>query len=90
MSMSVHMCACVWCPAMDWRPFKGVFKPHAQCCQDRLQTHYSPDQDKVLTEDKFMMVHALSSHALAYIFWQQIPQSENPRQTLSKKKTETV
>lgn len=40
-------CVCGY-PALD----PDVFLPHAQCSQDRLRMHYSPDQDKAVTKEE--------------------------------------
>ncbi|XP_026779241.2 3'(2'),5'-bisphosphate nucleotidase 1 isoform X3 [Pangasianodon hypophthalmus] len=48
-------CVCAWCPVMDWRPIQGVFPPHAQCSQDRLQIHSIPEKDKAVTKTAYIL-----------------------------------
>lgn len=45
---------CSWYRATDWHPIHGVFQPHNQFSEDRLQIFCYPDPDKAVTESVWL------------------------------------
>lgn len=79
-----------------WWTVNGVFHPHDQCYQGGLQIHYNPDQDNKLSEDEIINIfhekiqtQSDGTCSVQIQDWnrlQQIPQSANPIQILSKER----
>lgn len=58
--MSVWMCKTLW-------SIQGVFPPRPHSSEDRLRIHRDPDQDRELTEEKWMVRSSIPCHVVCHM-----------------------